>query len=122
MSPTPLPPEPIGPSPISLVAKAQLLEAEMASLLDHIKAARLAFDRAIAAATLRSREQAAELLDSSTAQVGRWTAANELPVVELDRRPRYRLEDIRSFAAARVRHARRSLKTNPAVNGPSPET
>ena len=84
-----------------------MVERGITDFLEHVRQVRKAFDAAVADATLCSKKQAAAILDSSQAQVGRWTAAGKLAVVELDRRPRYRLEDLKSFAAARVRGARR---------------
>lgn len=100
------------PSPVALPAtlteRAQLVETEIADLYRHVTQVRAAFDRMLALATLRSREQTAEILQASTAQVHRWTASGQLRVVDLDRQPRYRLEDIQSFAEARLRGSTRT--------------
>ena len=84
-----------------------MVEREITEFLEHVRQVRKAFDEAVADATLRSKQQAAAILDSSQAQVGRWTTSGKLPVVDLDRRPRYRLEDLKAFAAARLRGSRR---------------
>ena len=110
-------PAPAASPRLSLSARVQLIESEIEELYQHIKKVRLEFDQAVSVATLRSREQAAEILNASPAQVGRWTASRELAVVELDRRPRYRLQDIESFAAARVRGASPPLMTSAAPPG-----
>lgn len=96
--------EPVSITPLpSLTERVQLVEKEIADLYRHVKQVRAAFDQAVAQATLRSREQTAEILQASSAQVHRWTASRQLRVVELDRRPRYRLQDIEDFVAAGLR-------------------
>jgi len=87
----------------SLSRRVQLLEEEIAALYQHVKQLRLKFDLEMVAATLRSVDHACIILDASKAQVARWTRSGKLRVVDLDRRPRYRLADLQAFAASRLR-------------------
>jgi hypothetical protein len=110
------------PLPKSLVEQVRLIEHEVAKFLELIRQERADFEKAVLTATLRSRIQAAEILNASIDQVDRWTDSGELSVVELDRRPRYRLEDLTAFAAARVRAARYSRKIAPPENSDPAKT
>jgi hypothetical protein len=102
----------------SLVEQAREIEVELAKFLERIQQAGLEFEKAVAAATLVSRERAAAVLDASTDQVGRWSSRGELTVVDLDRRPRYRLRDLEGFADSRIRGGRRSAKNSGAAQLP----
>lgn len=90
----------------SLQDEVRQIEDELASFRQLIADSRLAVLSLLEKSILLSREEAAARLDSSLSQLDRWTRAGLLPHVDLDNRPRYRLEDLKSFAADRVQRGR----------------
>lgn len=72
--------------------------------MEWIRCRRASVEAELTQARLLSRSEAAELLNASTSQIDHWTRAGTLLCVDLDRRPRYRLEDLRAFADSRLRH------------------
>ena len=50
---------------------------------------------------LLQRAEVADLLGMSRRQLDRLTRAGAIPVVEIDRRPRYLIEDIEAFILSR---------------------
>lgn len=89
------------PTP-SLVTLALGVEQAMADLRQAVDLARAEIRDRIGALKLISREEAADLLDMSQSQLDRLTKSGRLPVVWIDSRPRYRLEQLGAFVDART--------------------
>jgi predicted DNA-binding transcriptional regulator AlpA len=100
----------------SLVLKALLVQQEMDLLFASLRdlGANVRLD--LAAASLRSVEQVMEMLHSSKSQVYRWTKSGELRAAWLDRRPRYRPQDIQAFIDSRAKMGKPLKKTKSPVS------
>jgi predicted DNA-binding transcriptional regulator AlpA len=87
----------------NLVLKVLLLEQEIDGLFASLKDLEASIRVEFTAASLRSVEEVMEKLNASESQVYRWTKSGELRAAWLDRRPRYRPQDIQEFIDSRVK-------------------
>jgi len=89
--------------PGNLVHKVQRLEAEIDDLFEYLKNYKTELQIKLDHASLRSREEVSEMLGASLSQVYRWTESGQLRATILDRKPRYRPDDVQLFIEARAR-------------------
>lgn len=94
----------------NLVTLARSVEQSLEDLRHAVDQARSELQTRIASLQLVSREEAARLLDMSQSQLDRLTKSGRLPVVWIDSRPRYRLDQLREFVDARTIAADRNWK------------
>ena len=101
----------------NLVLKVLLLEQEIDCLFASLKDLEASIRVEFTAASLRSVEEVMEKLNASESQVYRWTKSGELRAAWLDRRPRYRPQDIQEFIDSRVKMGKSLNQAKKATPG-----
>lgn len=82
-------------------ALVSVLRTELEAALSRLRDVEKQASAEIEGCRLLTKAQAASLLSCSRSQLDRWIALGVLPVVWLDRRPRFRPQDLKNLAERR---------------------